>query len=187
MEELSSKKRVRDESAESEFDSPEVKKLREDLFCALDDSDPDLVSRDLESVMRSFEVEISASSSSPAPVVDLTSDSAESQPDLGYLLEASDDELGLPPPTTNTTAGEDVKSGGEVTELVRVDSDSSGICELWGFDDQIPAYGSFQMGVGDNYNGGNVAYDNLYDFSDVCFDSSDYSSFLWRPENSSAD
>jgi hypothetical protein len=38
-----------------------------------------------------------ACTSSPAPVVDLTSDSGESQPELGYLLEASDDELGLPP------------------------------------------------------------------------------------------
>ncbi|GLT66961.1 hypothetical protein SLA2020_393000 [Shorea laevis] len=73
---------------------PEVKKLRDDLFRGLDDSDPDLVSLDLESVMKSFEVEISASSSSPTPVVDLTFDSAKSQPDLGFLLEALDDELG---------------------------------------------------------------------------------------------
>ncbi|GLT27855.1 hypothetical protein SLA2020_028260, partial [Shorea laevis] len=67
---------------------PEVKKLRDDLFRGLDDSDPDLVSLDLKSVMKSFEVEISASSSLPAPVMDLMSDSAESQPDLGFLLEA---------------------------------------------------------------------------------------------------
>ncbi|GLT52173.1 hypothetical protein SLA2020_255260 [Shorea laevis] len=73
---------------------PEVKKLRDDLFRGLDDSDPDLVSLDLVSMMKSFEVEISASSSSSAPVVDLTSDSAESQPDHGFLLEALDDELG---------------------------------------------------------------------------------------------
>ncbi|GKV43968.1 hypothetical protein SLEP1_g51198 [Rubroshorea leprosula] len=186
MEELSTKKRVRDELAESD-DSPEVKRLREDLLCSIDDSDPDVVSQDLDSVMKSFELEISASSSPPVPVVDLTLDSAESQPDLGYLLEASDDELGLPPPTATAAAGEEVKNENEGTELVRVESDSSGIHELWGLEDQIPTYDSFEIGVGENSNGEDVAYDNLFEFSDAYFESSDYSSFLWRPETLSAD
>ncbi|KAG6424512.1 hypothetical protein SASPL_114930 [Salvia splendens] len=34
-------------------------------------------------------------------IVELVSDSGESRPDLGYLLEASDDELGIPPPTAS--------------------------------------------------------------------------------------
>ncbi|KAK6157695.1 hypothetical protein DH2020_011943 [Rehmannia glutinosa] len=96
------KKRVRDESegTESDIDSPE----------------------DLDSFMRSFEEEITASPSAAgggeAEVVDLTSDSGDSQPDLGYLLGASDDELGIPPPMSSP--------GGLETELrtepVRVES-----------------------------------------------------------------
>ncbi|KAG6401232.1 hypothetical protein SASPL_138082 [Salvia splendens] len=31
-------------------------------------------------------------------IFELVSNSGESRPDLGYLLEASDDELGIPPP-----------------------------------------------------------------------------------------
>ena len=89
---INNKKRVRDDSPDSESDSAEVKRLRENLLDFLDDSDSVPTIQDLDSVMKSFEEEIS-----PVPVVDLTSESGESQPDLGYLLEASDDELGLPP------------------------------------------------------------------------------------------
>jgi hypothetical protein len=61
------------------------------------------------------------------PVVDLTSDSSESQSELGYLLEASDDELGLPP--SGNSLGKEVKNS--ETELGRDSSYSSGIGELW--------------------------------------------------------
>ncbi|KAM2541687.1 hypothetical protein TB2_021222 [Malus domestica] len=105
------KKRDRDNSNDLVHDSAEVKRLREDLLGFLDDSDANPTTQDIDSVMKSFEEEIAAattfcqSSSRPAsetllasgPVVDLTSESGESKPDLGYLLEASDDELGLPP------------------------------------------------------------------------------------------
>ncbi|PON95915.1 hypothetical protein TorRG33x02_081630 [Trema orientale] len=191
------KKRVRDDSADSELDSVEVKRLREDLLGFLDDSDPDPSTQDLDSVMKSLEEEISAASCSATPlpsplqselapatvtVVDLTSDSGESQPDLnlGYLLEASDDELGLPPSNSSEEALK------EETELVRVSSDSSGIGgEFWGFDDhQIPSYGSFELGTGDNFNDSNeyVAFDGLFGYSDVYFDSSDFSDLSWRSE-----
>lgn len=190
MDSQSLKKRVRDDS---ELDSVEVKKLREDLLGFLDDSDPDPSTQDLDSVMRSLEEEISAASCSitpmpspppaelaptPVPVVDLTSDSGESQPDLGYLLEASDDELGLPP----TNSSEEALK--EETELVRVSFDSSGIGEFWGFDDHIPSYGSLELGTGDNFNDSNdyVAFDGLFGYSDVYFDSSDYSDLSWRSE-----
>ncbi|XVF03409.1 hypothetical protein REPUB_Repub04eG0258900 [Reevesia pubescens] len=189
MEELNSKKRVRDESIESELDSPEVKRFRDDLLDILDDSDSLPVNQDLASVMKSFEEEISASaastSSAPVPVVDLSSESGESQPDLGYLLEASDDELGLPPPASFTTGTEEGRS--EVTELVRVDSDSSGIGEFWGFHDEIPNYDSFEFGIGDNYNGDHVTYDGLFEYSDVYYDSSELSGILWRPETLSTE
>lgn len=192
MENLSVKKRVRDDSAdESEHDSPEVKRLRDNLLGFLDDLDPDQTTQDLDSVMRSLEEEITAPSCSDspapatvtAPVVDLTSDSGESQPELGFLLGASDDELGLPP---SSNSGQENK--GE-TELIRVSSDSSGVGGLWVFDDQIPSYDSFELGTvngtGDNFEDGNndyVAYDGLFGYSDVYFDSSDYSDFSWPSE-----
>ncbi|XWS34030.1 hypothetical protein CRYUN_Cryun21dG0004600 [Craigia yunnanensis] len=179
MEELNSKKRVRDELAELDLELPEVKRLRDDLLDFLDDSDSLPVNQDLASVMKSFEEEISAAASTSTesvPVVDLTSDSGESQPDLGYLLEASDDELGLPPPTPTE------KVRNEVTELVHVDSDSSGIGELWGFENQIHNYDSFEFGIGDNYSGDHVAYDGLFEYPDAYYDSSEFSGLLWRPE-----
>ncbi|OMP06778.1 hypothetical protein COLO4_07913 [Corchorus olitorius] len=193
MAELNNKKRVRDDSAEPELDSSEVKRLRDDLLDFLDDSDSLPVNQDLASVMKSFEEEISAATTTPSvvsvPVVDLTSDSGESQPDLGYLLEASDDELGLPPPTATTAGSEEGRS--EVNELVRVDSDSSGVGEFWGFEDQIPNYDSFDFGIGDNYNGEHVAYGGLYEYPDVdndnYYDSSEFSGLLWRPETLSAE
>ncbi|KAM1304098.1 hypothetical protein ACFX2F_021819 [Malus domestica] len=107
------KKRVRDNSD----DSAEVKRLREDLL----GFSRQLGRRSHDSRPRlrheSFEEKIAAATNScqssprpasdteqesetdPAsvPMVDLTSESGESNPDLRYLLEASDDELGLPP------------------------------------------------------------------------------------------
>ncbi|KAJ0095253.1 hypothetical protein Patl1_16456 [Pistacia atlantica] len=166
MEELSgntnNKKRVRDDTAVAELDSPEVKRLRDDLLSGfLDESGPDPATQELDSVMKSFQEEIA--------VVDLTSsDSGESQPNLGYLLEASDDELGLPP--SSTVSCEEAKND-EVTELVRVSSGSSGIGELWAFEDHITSYDSFELGI----NG-------LFEYSNVYFDSSEYSDFSWRHE-----
>ncbi|KAK3005603.1 hypothetical protein RJ639_016815 [Escallonia herrerae] len=190
MEGVSGKKRSRYESDESEFGSPEVKRLRHDLFDVLDESDDVCTtSQDLDSFMKSFEEEISASgASSPAvAVVDLTSESCESsesgesQPELGYLLEASDYELGIPPSVTSPS---EVDNRVE-TESVRVLSDSDGLTELWGFNDQISGYDSFEFGFGDvdafnnNTNAEYVALDGLFDYSDLGFGSSDYP---WRPE-----
>ncbi|KAG6672498.1 hypothetical protein I3842_16G060400 [Carya illinoinensis] len=162
-EDRNNKKRVRDDLEESsELDSPEVKRLRENLLGFLDDSDPDPTFQDLASVMKSFEEEISRST---APVVDLTSDSGESPPELGYLLEASDDELGLPP-------------------SVPVTSESPCIGGLWGFEDQIPSYDSFEFVGGESYNdtAEYVAYDGLFEYPDMYFDSSDFSDLSWRHE-----
>lgn len=177
-----SNKRVRDDSPDSEFDSPDVKRIREDLLGSLDDSDsiadPEL---DLDDVMRSFEEEIGASPT-PVQVVDLTSDSREAQPQLGYLLEASDDELGLPP---SVTSREDLKD--ELPDLERVTSDSSVISDLWRFDDEFHSYDSLDFGICDNNhsnisNGEFVALDGLFDYSDVGLEASDFSDFSWRPE-----
>lgn len=174
MEEVKeAKKRVRDESEEPESDitSPEVKRLREDLLDSLDD-DPEFCTsnQDLDSFMKSFEEEITASPG----VVDLVSESGESQPDLGYLLEASDDELGIPPPTASPVGLENELK----TELVPVESDSSEFGgEFW----EVPGYDAFGFGLGeaDNYDGEYVALDGLFDYSDLGFGSGD---FPWRPE-----
>lgn len=168
MEGLSCKKRVREDSDDSEFTLPEVKRLREDLF---DDSDFCTTSQDLDSFMKSFEDEISGSSL--LAVVDLESDSGDSRPDLGYLLEASDDELGLPP--SMSTLEKEVE-----TELVRAASDASELSELWGFEEQISGYDSFDFGFGDtvgqyNNSGDYVALDGLFDYSEIAFGASDLS------------
>ncbi|TKY69364.1 hypothetical protein E2542_SST05637 [Spatholobus suberectus] len=172
-------KRVRDDSDELALESSEAKRLRDDLLEFLDDADPTPPSQDLDSVMRSLQEEIAA------PFVDPTSASGESQPQIGFLLEASDDELGLPP----TGSSLDPEEKNEEAELVRVASDSSGIGELWGFENQIPSYDSFELGTGEYYitnnnndnNNNNtisdnyseyVAFDGIFDNSDVYYDDS---------------
>ncbi|KAM7464350.1 hypothetical protein LguiA_032471 [Lonicera macranthoides] len=175
MEDASSKKRVRDESDESELGSPEVKRIRDDLLGFLDESEICTTSQDLDSFMKSFEKEITATS--PSTVVDLTLDSGESRPDIDYLFEASDNELGLPP-STNSPSSNDIIRVVE-SDLVRVESDSSELCELWKFD-EISGYDSFETGFGDDDNGYNnageyVALDGLFDYSDLGFLSSEFS------------
>lgn len=171
MEDLKEKKRGRAELEEAEL---EVKRLRENLLDSLDDeAEFCTATQDLDSFMKSFEEEIIASPSA-VQLVDLTSDSGDSRPDLGYLLEASDDELGLPP-TASSSSG-----GLEVTELLRAESDSSELgSEFW----EAPGYDSFEFGLGgseSNYgNGEYVALDGLFDYSDLGFGSGD---FGWRPE-----
>ncbi|CAN4075624.1 unnamed protein product [Withania somnifera] len=176
MENMSRRKRARVNSDESESNSPEVKRLREDLLNDLnEESEFCTMSRDFDSFMKSFEEEITTSPSpattvTETEVVELMADSDESQPDLGYLLEASDDELGLPPPSTA------VETEAEI-ELIRVSSDSIELCsELWELEERIPNYDSFELGITDlvDYNESvceYVAIDGLFDHSD-----------LWRPE-----
>ncbi|KAK7310042.1 hypothetical protein RJT34_07244 [Clitoria ternatea] len=177
MEPLSRKKRVRNDSEESALESSEAKRFRDDLLEFLDDADPVPPSQDLDSVMKSLQEEIAA------PFVDLTSDSGESQPQIGFLLEAPDEELGLPPP------GAPLDPKTEETELICV---SSGISELWGFENQIRSYDSFELGTGDDYifnnnnnnnNSEYVAFDGLFDNSGAYYDDSAGFSESWRHEN----
>ncbi|KAL1223916.1 hypothetical protein V5N11_012833 [Cardamine amara subsp. amara] len=178
--ESTEKKRVRDESDDVVLDSPEVKRLRDDLFDVLDDSDPEPVSQDLDSVMKSFEDELSASLTVTTTA---QGSSGETQPDLGYLLEASDDELGLPPPPpiSPITVAKEEETTKTLTDLARVSSDSSGIDELWGFEDHVTNYGSLDFGSGVGDGGEYVAVEGLFEFSDDCFDSGDL--FPWRSES----
>ncbi|KAL0463595.1 UNVERIFIED_CONTAM: hypothetical protein Slati_0247100 [Sesamum latifolium] len=179
MEEVKmSKKRVRDEAeeCESDIDSPEVKRLRENLLDSLDDDAEFCTStQDLDSFMKSFQEEIAASpSAGGGEAVDVAADRGESRPELGYLLEASDDELGLPPPTSSPGG---VKNELR-TELDRFESDSSEFGrEFWEF----PGYESFGFGFGaaDNANSEYVALDGLFDYADLGVGSGD---LAWRPE-----
>ncbi|CAH1414657.1 unnamed protein product [Lactuca virosa] len=172
MESLSCKKRVRSDSDESGFDSVEAKRILLDI---LDDSDASTVNHDLDSFMKSFQDEIS-----PVPEFGAGVNS-ESRPELGFLFEASDDELGLPPTETDTDTTL------TASEKMRVLAESVELSELWGLDDQISNYGSFEYEFGyddvnvSNYsnNGEYVALDGLFDHTDLGFGSSDLS---WRPE-----
>ncbi|CAI9096224.1 OLC1v1032312C1 [Oldenlandia corymbosa var. corymbosa] len=199
MAEFSGKKRSRNDSydtAESRFDySPEVKRLREDLLLleSFDDGEIYTGSSELDSFMKSFEEEILSGMPAPAPatnpapvVVDLTSESDDSQPDnLGFLLGASDDELGIPPSRGVETDGGEV----QITELVRAESDSSALGggDFWGYNysDDLQNFDSFDAGIVEfgepMYNAGGeyVALDGLFDYSDIGFGSND---IMWRPE-----
>ncbi|CAA2964634.1 uncharacterized protein LOC111403200 [Olea europaea var. sylvestris] len=188
MEELNNKRlREETEEIESEVDFPEVKRLREDLLESLDEeTDFCPSSQDLDSFMKSFEEEITASPKVEVEVeevVDLTSDSGESQPELGYLLEASDDELGLPPSSASPSGVENEQRN----ELLQFESDSSELSsEFSWLDGEIPSFDSFELGFVDteNHSGNNgeyVALDGLFDNSGMGFGSND---FAWRPETS---
>ncbi|CAA2934694.1 Hypothetical predicted protein [Olea europaea subsp. europaea] len=76
-------------------EKPDIQAERGFIWTILGDDESELytTSQDLDSFMKSFEEEIRGS---PSSKVDLKSGSKESQLDLGYLLEALDDETGLP-------------------------------------------------------------------------------------------
>ena len=177
-------------SEDSDLNSPETHLSEEDLLNILNDSDivtdRDPAIQGLDSVIKSFEEEILVPAPAPAApaVIDQTSDSGESQPELGYLLEASDDELGLPP---TTSSGEEVKIEAvdfEASSAVGLD----GI--LLGFENEIPSYDSFEFGIGvdsesdlNDNNSEFVALGGLFDYSDQSYDPAGDSELLWRPES----
>ncbi|XP_076943754.1 uncharacterized protein LOC143614115 [Bidens hawaiensis] len=183
MQTPSSNKRVRSDSDELAVDSVEAKRILLDI---LDDSEVSTPSQDLDSFMKSFQDEISAvpesTESTQLPELTELAESTESRVELGFLLEASDDELGLPPSDENSVSSAVEKT----TEL----GDSVGLSELWGLDDQISSYGSFDyefgpFGYGDvsvisnYYNGEYVALDGLFDHTDIGLGSSE---LMWQPE-----
>lgn len=175
---------------DSDVDSLEVKRIQDDLLNILDDSDG-LVERDpsfqcLDSVIKSLEEEIFMPAQPPA-VLDLALDMAEAQNELGYLQEASDDELGLPP-----------SFGPSEDELKReaADPDTSSIDlalnDSLGFENELPYYDSFDLGlcggpdVGSHVFGNDgqfVTVGGLFDHTDDCCDGGDASELLWRMES----
>lgn len=170
------------------LDSPEAKQIREDILDILDEPDaltecpPEI--QDLDSVMKSFEEEILHHSPlyDPRTVLDLNpSESGDSQPDLGYLLEASDDELGLPP----TTSPPEENINAESTVI----RETAELVNMAGFENEMPNYDTFDFGMepevregdndGGNTNGDFVTVGGLFDYPEP----SDFSEFSWRQES----
>lgn len=176
------------EASESGVDSPDAKQFQEDLLNILDESDEQAI-LGLDSVMRSFEEEILVAAPVPT-TVEATSFPGVSQPDLGYLLEASDDELGLPPAVT---PGEGEKVG-EMDLPATVGSGVvGGYDEVLGFEEQIPNYDSYEFGFGgdsdvsrynSNYtDNGDFVVGGLFDFSEEITEPVDDSGLQWRTES----
>lgn len=167
-----------------DLDPAEAKMIQEDLLNILEDADA-VVDRDpaiqgLDSVIKSFEEEIQVPAAPAlAPPVETTSVSGDSsQPELGYLLEASDDELGLPP-----TNSEERKM--EAADFTASSSETAAAL-YGGFEnDMFPSYDAFDFGIGgySESNGGGeyVALGGLFDYSEGgVFEVS------WRTESLSA-
>uniref|UniRef100_A0A453DTG7 Uncharacterized protein n=2 Tax=Aegilops tauschii subsp. strangulata TaxID=200361 RepID=A0A453DTG7_AEGTS len=115
-------KRARDADVEvgSSAEAEAAKRMRpEDLLDLLADDTDAAAAGDLASVMRSLEEEICADELTPP------------QPELGFLLEASDDELGLPPAAGASSSSDDA-GGWEPEEPAGLFGE-----QIWGFEDEI--------------------------------------------------
>lgn len=126
----------------------------------------------LDSVIKSFEEEIL----SPVPNPNLASEADVFKPNLGYLLEASDDELGLPPAVA---PGEDATNP-QTLDSGRVGSDGVDLTGFLGFEDDIVNCGGFGLTGYDDVEGdggGYVTIDGLFDYAEPGAD------ILWRSES----
>ncbi|CAI0547881.1 unnamed protein product [Linum tenue] len=106
-------KLARQSDSDSSRGSGEAKRIEEDLLNILDDADELPAIQGLDSVIRSFEEEILLPTSLPPPAIrdEVTvPEHGDSSPVLGRLLEASDDELGLPPMLAAGKGGEIIGS-----------------------------------------------------------------------------
>ncbi|KAL2905082.1 Myosin-2 [Bienertia sinuspersici] len=163
MEEVSYRKRVRVDPAEPDFDqnSTKAKKFKDDLLSILDDPEPvPDPNHDLDSVIRSFEEEITRSESSQTndDIIDLTAESGDFASEFGQFDDGvlPENEIG-------------------VAELSRIG-------ELWNFEDELTSFDSFGVGLGcEQVHESNeyVALDGIFDYSDNVNFGSD---FLWRSD-----
>lgn len=175
----------------SGLNSPDAKRIQDDLLNILDESDEPII-QGLDSVIRSFEEEILVPDFGTG-TANAESCGVGSQPELGYLLEASDDELGLPP----TFSGEEKSS--EVNLAAETGgSGAASFCEMIEFENEIPSFDSFEFGLtcdsdGNSYNssyndsGDFVALGGLFDYSDEnCTPAGEVAGLQWQPESLSA-
>ena len=147
--------------------------IQGDLLNILDDTyivpERDSAMQGLDSVIKSFEEEILAAGSDPGQNPE--PESGELQPNLGYLLEASDDELGLPPSTAATESKTD--------EPGRAASDVVDLTAFMGLEDDVFGFGAgftTECSGGDGGAGGFTASDGLFEYSDPA-------DILWRSES----
>lgn len=181
MQDCNEKKRVRDDSEESDLNSSEIKRMRDDLLDIPDDSDATI--QGLDSVIKSFEEEILLLP--PSPVAAPDSSSSDPQSDLGFLLEASDDELGLPPTITSNN-----ENNNGAIDLAGISDDTVRSGEISGYEDEIYSYEPLWAGIGNesgtsnsNINSEFVTVGGLFDYPDEIWEPSDASEVLWRPES----
>jgi copper chaperone CopZ len=165
-----------DSGSDSVFDSDV--QLQDEIFHMLDDADnvPEQTERDsavmgLDSVIKSFEEEIFAPGFKPGQTDPVQ---VAGSVELGYLFEASDDELGLPPT---------VVSGDEPG---RVEPEKVDLTGFVGFDDDdFSGFDGFGYETGllsecDGNNGGAggfVTGDGLFEYGEPVSD------VLWRSES----
>ncbi|KAG6470640.1 uncharacterized protein LOC122031507 [Zingiber officinale] len=159
----------------------EVKRLRVDfLFDILDDDAGPTGEQDLASVMKSLEEEISLPSPADLPAVSHLSEEGlevARQPDLGFLYEASDDELGLPPADAASSADE---SG------AAAEADVAGFSRIWGFDDAVDGYDGLGLGMRPEeraFEGGQAVEGGLFDYTDEIYGPYDLYDLTWRTES----
>ena len=179
-------KRGRDESAEF----PEAKRLREaDLISDILDNDDALDSgsdgvEDLADVIKSLEEEIMAPA--PAPAALEEEDNRTPLLVLGYLLEASDDELGLPP-AVGSSPPSSSSDGVEVVEIADDETEEvAGFDRIWGFEDDVSAaspYEGLEFGGQTEFDDGVFFDGDLFDYSAVVYEPSDAASEFSWPRN----
>lgn len=162
------------DSDDSVIDSSRVNEIQDELLSMLDDTDNNVTERD-PAVQDLDPVSIV----DPGPDPELVSTSLEFNPNLGYLLEASDDELGLPPAVTASSKEGKV----ETEEPGRVGPEGVDLTGFLGFEDDIRSYEAFGWGNGVVYDGygcenslGYVTIDGLFDFGET-------GDILWRSES----
>lgn len=116
----------------------DAKRLRpQDLLDMLEDDTDAAAAGDLASVMRSLEEEIA--SFDEAVDASGVAAAAAQQPELGFLLEASDDELGLPP--AGASSGSSEEDAGGLAGAAPESALDGG--QIWGFEDEIDGGGDF--------------------------------------------
>ncbi|KAG6473636.1 uncharacterized protein LOC122026511 [Zingiber officinale] len=170
--------------------SPEVKRLRADLlFDILDDDAGPTGEQDLEFVMKSLEEEIGLPAPAPLPVSQLSEERYEvvAQPDIGFLFEASDDELGLPPTDAPSSADERGVAAEEEVG-VSVDAEVAGVGQIWGPDDAADGFGLWMQP--EEPEEATVATEDaialdgaLFDYTDEVSGPYDISDQTWRTES----
>ncbi|OIV93470.1 hypothetical protein TanjilG_18686 [Lupinus angustifolius] len=158
------------DSDDSVLNSPVVNEFQDDFLNMFDETVN--VTEGLDFVIKSFEEEILTPGSGFEPF------SAEFKPNLVYLLEASDDELGLPPTVTDERQVEINEPGSvgperfDSTGFLGLEDDLRSLSdEAFGFENGVLCDGYY----GEN-GGSYVIVDGLFDYSET-------TEILWRCES----